>query len=153
MKKYQLYREQQLNCDLKTAWDFFSSPNNLEKITPKDMNFTVLSEESDQPIFEGMTIDYIVSPLLRIPLKWRTKIVQVDFEKCFTDFQEKGPYKYWNHFHEFVENDKGVLMKDTVDYALPLGFLGAIAHELMVKKKLETIFSFRYKFLEQHFNQ
>ena len=49
--KHELYREQQLNCDLQTAWDFFSSPMNLPKITPKDMAFTVLSEQKTNKIF------------------------------------------------------------------------------------------------------
>lgn len=151
--KYQLYREQQLNCNLETAWKFFSSPENLSEITPKDMNFTVLSKYRNQPIFEGMIIDYIVSPLFNIPLKWKTRISQVDKNKSFTDFQEKGPYKLWNHHHEFIPNQNGVLMKDTVDYELPLGFLGKIVHAIIVKDKLNKIFDYRYKILEQRFNQ
>lgn len=151
--KYQLYREQQLNCNLETAWKFFSSPENLSEITPKDMNFTVLSKYRNQPIFEGMIIDYIVSPLFNIPLKWKTRISQVDKNKSFTDFQEKGPYKLWNHHHEFIPNQNGVLMKDTVDYELPLGFLGKIAHSIIVKDKLNKIFDYRYRILEQRFNQ
>ena len=149
---YQLYREQQLNCDVETAWHFFSSPKNLSKITPPDMAFTVLSNVDDKEIFEGMMIDYTVSPILNIPMKWKTRISQVDEGKSFTDFQEKGPYKYWNHFHEFIPNDKGVLMKDTVDYELPMGFLGEIAHKLFVKDKLEHIFSYRNKVLDKMFN-
>lgn len=140
-------------CDLETAWTFFSTPGNLSKITPKNMGFTVLSKVSEQPIFEGMLIDYTVSPFLGIPLKWQTKITQVDTLKSFTDFQQKGPYKYWNHFHEFITNADGVLMKDTVDYDLPLGFLGNIAHILLVKKKLEAIFDFRFRVLEQKFKK
>lgn len=151
--RYQLYREQQLHCDIDTAWSFFSSPNNLSKITPKDMGFTVLSKDIQPEIFEGMLIDYTVSPILGIPLKWQTKITQVDKNKSFTDFQEKGPYKYWNHFHEFIPNSQGVLMKDTVDYELPMGFLGKIAHQAFVKKKLVSIFDYRYQVLEKYFNQ
>ena len=151
--KFRLYREQQLFCDLDTAWSFFSSPNNLSKITPKDMGFTVLSKDIQPEIFEGMLIDYTVSPILGIPLKWQTKITQVDKNKSFTDFQEKGPYKYWNHFHEFIPNKDGVLMKDTVDYELPMGFLGKIAHQAFVKKKLVSIFDYRYQVLEKYFNQ
>lgn len=151
--KYQLSREQQLHCDIDTAWSFFSSPNNLSKITPKDMGFTVLSKDIQPEIFEGMLIDYTVSPILGIPLKWQTKITQVDKNKSFTDFQEKGPYKYWNHFHEFIPNSEGVLMKDTVDYELPMGFLGKIAHQAFVKKKLVSIFDYRYQVLEKYFNQ
>lgn len=151
--KYQLYREQQLNCDIEKAWGFFSDPKNLSKITPKNMGFTVLSEYNNDQIFEGMIIDYTVSPLLKIPLKWRTKISQVQLNRSFTDFQEKGPYKYWNHFHEFIPNEKGILMKDTVDYELPFGVLGTLAHSMFVKKKLDHIFDFRHVVLERLFNR
>lgn len=151
--KYQLYREQQLNCDLPTAWSFFSDPQNLSKITPKEMGFVVLTKNTDGNIYEGMEIDYTVSPLLGIPLKWKTRILKVEFQKSFTDFQAKGPYKLWNHFHEFIPNGNGVLMKDTVDYELPLGFLGTIAHIIFVKNKLKAIFNYRFQVLEKRFNQ
>lgn len=151
--KYQLRREQQLKCDIETAWKFFSNPNNLSQITPTDMNFIVLSNLADGEIFEGMEIDYTVSPLLGIPMKWKTLVTQVEFQKSFTDYQEKGPYKYWKHYHEFIPNEKGVLIKDTVTYELPLGFLGAIAHRLLVKNKLKHIFDYRFEILEKKFNQ
>ena len=151
--KHRLYREQQLNCDIETAWKFFSSANNLSKITPKEMNFIVLTTFENDEIYEGMIIDYFVSPLLGIKMKWQTEIIHVDYRKSFTDFQKKGPYKLWHHFHEFIENENGVLMKDTVDYELPLGFLGEIGHSILVKKKVEDIFEYRYKILEKMFNQ
>ncbi|GAE64257.1 Ligand-binding SRPBCC domain-containing protein [Chryseobacterium indologenes] len=149
---YRLYREQQLNCSIERAWEFFSSPNNLSEITPESMNFVVHSKDADQPIFKGMEIDYTVSPILGIPMKWKTVISQVEDLKSFTDFQKQGPYKYWNHHHEFIANDKGVLMKDTVDYQLPLGILGRLAHTILVKKKLKNIFDFRYRVLNDLFN-
>jgi len=151
--KYQLYREQQLNCSIHEAWEFFSSPNNLSKITPEDMGFTVLTGNNSAAIYEGMVIDYTVSPLLGIPLKWRTCIKNVDLEVSFVDFQESGPYKYWNHFHEFIVNDRGVLMKDRVDYELPFGILGDLVHKLIVKKKLIDIFDYRKKVLDRMFNK
>ena len=49
------------------------------------------------------------------------KITEVTFQKLYR-FSRKGPYKLWNHFHEFIPNKEGVLMKDTVDYELPFGF-------------------------------
>ncbi|AVF48353.1 MULTISPECIES: SRPBCC family protein [Elizabethkingia] len=151
--RYHLYREQQLNCNIEEVWDFFSSPLNLSKITPQDMKFTVLSDLKNTPIYEGMEIDYLVSPVLGIPLKWKTRITQVNYQKSFTDLQAKGPYRYWNHYHEFIENDKGVLMKDSVDYELPFGLLGKLAHSLFVHKRLKSIFEFRYNFLEGYFNR
>lgn len=149
---HQLKREQQIACDIDTAWNFFSAPGNLSKITPPDMNFIVRSDVEGQEIFEGMIIDYFVSPLFGIKTKWQTEITQVNAKQSFTDFQKKGPYKLWNHFHEFIPNENGVLIKDTVDYELPLGPLGEIAHAVFVKDKLNHIFAYRFQVLEKMFN-
>ena len=150
--RYQLQRTQQLSADLDTVWNFFSSPFNLSRITPKEMNFVVLNDIKEGSIFEGMLIDYKVSPLLGIPMKWTTLITQVQEKISFTDFQQSGPYKLWNHFHEFIPNEKGVLIKDTVDYELPLGFLGDMMHTWMVNRKLNHIFNYRQQVLEKLFN-
>ncbi|AZA92812.1 hypothetical protein D1631_14130 [Chryseobacterium nematophagum] len=150
---YTIYRKQQLNCGIEEAWKFFSSANNLSIITPPDMNFTVLTKMENDEIFEGMIIDYYVSPILGIKMKWKTEITQVKFGNSFTDFQKEGPYKLWNHRHEFIANDKGVFMKDLVKYELPFGFLGDLAHKLFVRKKIEHIFNYRYNILEELFNK
>lgn len=151
--KYQLNKSQQLNCDIETAWEFFSSPHNLARITPDYMGFIVTSDLKGEKMYEGMEIDYKVTPILGIPMKWKTEITEVDPYKSFTDFQKKGPYKLWNHQHEFIENEDGVLMKDMLTYEMPYGFLGKIAHGLVVKKKLKGIFDYRYEVLEKMFNQ
>lgn len=150
---HQLYRQQQLNCNIQTAWNFFSSAKNLSEITPNDMNFIVRTELNDEEIYEGMLIDYFVSPLFGLKLKWQTEITQVSSQKSFTDFQKKGPFKLWNHFHEFIPNDRGVMMKDTVTYELPFGILGQAAHRILVKSKLENIFDYRFQVLDKMFNQ
>lgn len=150
--QYKLKRTQLLNCEITEAWNFFSSPNNLAEITPESMKFTVLSKGLSSQIYNGMRIEYNVSPLLGITMFWRTEIRDV-VEKCyFVDFQEKGPYKYWRHLHEFEITNEGILMKDTVDYQLPMGLLGDFAHWLFVKRKLKKIFDYRYRTLERIFN-
>lgn len=151
--RHRLYREQQLACTIDEAWDFFSSPFNLSVITPKDMNFVVKTPLVGGKIYQGMIIDYTVSPLLGIPMAWQTEITQVTYKKSFTDFQKKGPYKLWNHHHTFTENGAGVLITDEVNYELPFGFLGDWVHTLMVKSKLKHIFDYRYAVLENKFNK
>lgn len=150
--KYNIKREQQINSDIETVWDFFSSPLNLSAISPDDMNFKILTDFKNKKIEPGMRINYLVSPLFGIPLKWQTLITYVEKHKSFTDFQEKGPYKFWNHYHEFIPNEKGVLVRDNVDYELPFGAFGTIMHKLVVKKKLEEIFDYRFRVLNELFN-
>jgi ligand-binding SRPBCC domain-containing protein len=49
----------------------------------------------------------------------------------------------WRHQHGFEALDGGTRMTDHVEYALPLGPLGRIAHGLQVRRNVETIFDFR----------
>ncbi len=141
--QYLLKKTQQLECTIDEAWSFFSSPNNLSLITPVNMKFRVLSDLQQSSIYEGMIIDYTISPILGIPFFWRTKIRETMPGHSFTDIQVQGPYKSWIHRHEFIANKDGVLMIDTILYELPFGILGTLAHKLFVKNKLKDIFDYR----------
>lgn len=149
---YQLKRTQIVHTDLETCWDFFSSPANLKVITPDYMGFHVLTEQPPK-MYEGLMIEYTVSPLLGIPMGWITEIKTVKEGHFFVDEQRKGPYKIWHHEHHFRAVENGVEMTDIVSYELPLGFLGKIAHSLFVRKKLEEIFAFRFKKVDEMFNK
>jgi len=147
---YQLKRTQFVKTDLATCWEFFSSPNNLNKITPKEMGFDVLTEGVEN-MYEGLMIEYKVRPLLNIPLRWITEITHVKHQQYFVDEQRKGPYKIWHHEHHFKEVQGGVEMTDIVSYELPFGILGKMAHPLIVKKKLDQIFAYRFKIVDELF--
>lgn len=140
---YQLKKKQLVNTDLQSCWDFFSSPNNLKKITPTYMGFKVLVDLPEK-MYEGLMIAYKVKPVLGIPLNWITEIKNVKEGQYFVDEQRKGPYKIWHHEHHFKETSNGVEMIDIVSYELPLGFLGRLAHTVFVKKQLEDIFKYRF---------
>lgn len=151
MKSYQLQFKQNLPISVTTAWHFFSSPSNLSKITPNDMEFIVTSEGLNEKMYPGMLITYKVSPLFGIKLNWMTEITQVQEEKYFIDEQRFGPFKFWHHQHHFKAINGGVEMTDILTYGLPLGILGQLAHEIMVAKKVKEIFSFREKKVNELF--
>ena len=147
---YQLKRQQLVKTDMATCWDFFSSPGNLQKITPKYMGFDVLTEVPEK-MYEGLMIEYRVRPLLGIPMNWITEITHVKEHQFFVDEQRKGPYRIWHHEHHFENVDNGVLMSDIVSYELPYGILGKIAHPILVQRKLNEIFDFRFEIVEEIF--
>ena len=151
MKIYTLYREQFLPVSLDTAWQFFSAPGNLSKITPDDMGFTVITQLKDEAIFEGMHIEYRLRPLWGIPMKWITEIGVVQPGVKFVDRQLKGPYSFWEHTHIFKAKGSGVLMIDELKYALPLGIIGQMMHFAIVKKKINDIFNYRSETLSTYF--
>ena len=131
---------------LDEAWKFFSSPLNLAKITPADMKFVVTSDyTADTVMYEGMLITYKVTPLLGIKLGWVTEITHVKDREYFIDEQRFGPYALWHHEHFFKEIPGGVLMSDILTYAIGYGPAGPIANKILVNKKVQAIFSYREK--------
>lgn len=135
---------------LNLVWDFFSSPANLAKITPPEMGFIITSPEQSV-MYPGMFITYKVSPVLGIKMNWVTEITQVQEHKFFIDEQRSGPYRLWHHEHHFREVPNGVEMHDILYYQLPFGFIGNITDYMFVKQKVESIFEFREKRIDELF--
>lgn len=149
---YQIKSKQKLPITIDQAWDFLSNPNNLSEITPKYMNFKILSG-AERSIYPGQIIQYKVSPILGLNLKWVTEITHVLDKEYFVDEQRFGPYSLWHHKHFIKEIDGGIEMVDIVDYKLPFGILGQLAHPIFVKNKLKQIFEFRENKLNQLFGK
>ena len=152
MKIYTLHSKQNLPISITEAWEFLSDPKNLKTITPDYMGFNILSG-ADKPMFPGQIIQYIVTPVLNIPTKWVTEITHVKDGDYFVDEQRFGPYSLWHHKHFLKEVPEGVEMEDIIDYKLPFGFLGQLAHPVLVKKQLQKIFKFREQKLAELFGK
>jgi ligand-binding SRPBCC domain-containing protein len=153
MQIYKLIRIQNIPISIDEAWNFFSRPENLSKITPPAMDFVILSDVKDIEMHDGMIIHYSVKPLLGFPLKWESEIKEIKEKQYFIDIQRKGPYKLWRHKHVFREIENGVEMIDDIDYALPLGILGQLANKLIVNRQLATIFDFRVRAVKDLFGE
>jgi len=153
MPVYNLHQTLTIPSTIDKVWDFISSPGNLKKITPEYMGFDVTTKNLPEKMYPGMIISYKVSPFLGIKMTWVTEITQVSELKYFVDEQRVGPYKMWHHQHFIEPVEGGVLMTDIVDYQPPLGFLGAIANQLVIKSQLNEIFSYRTRQLEAYFGR
>ena len=138
---YVLEKEQFVPLPLPTAWLFFSDARNLARITPPWMGFVVRTEGPVE-MKAGTTIEYGIR-VLKLPMRWRSLISTWEPGARFADVMLKGPYKSWHHVHSFVERDGGTLIRDRIEYSLPLGPLGALAHRLFVRRQLEGIFAYR----------
>ncbi len=153
MKIYNLKRTQFLPISLEEAWIFFSSPKNLSKITPAHMNFRILYMSGGDKAYAGQIIRYKVNVLPGIPVHWVTEITQITELSHFIDEQRFGPYALWHHQHFFKAVEGGVEMTDEVNYAIPLGIIGRLAHALFVGREVSAIFDHRFKVLEEYFRK
>jgi len=133
--------EQLVPRQLDEVFDFFSKAENLQQLTPPWLNFRIVSVHPT-PVREGTLIRYSLRWRI-FPIHWTTKIIDWEPPHRFVDLQLKGPYRLWRHNHLFAAEGSGTRITDEVQYALPLGLVGRIAHTVKVRSDVEAIFAHR----------
>lgn len=136
-----LLSEQIVNVPLEHAFEFFSDPRNLEKLTPPFLHFSITSLP-EGAMRQESRIEYRLR-LHGIPVRWRTRIAEWNPPSGFVDTQERGPYTLWHHTHELERCDGGTLVRDRVRYQLPLGIVGDLVAGRWVASDVKKIFSYR----------
>lgn len=144
MQTYELRCSQRFGLSIEETFDFFKDPANLSRITPSWLNFVIRTP--DVVMRKGAEIEYVIR-WMGLPLQWQTIITEYEPPFFFVDLQAKGPYKLWEHRHEFRPTEDGTVVSDTVRYALPFGPVGRMAHTAFVRRQLNEIFQYRQETL------
>jgi ligand-binding SRPBCC domain-containing protein len=150
MKVYKWHNKQVLPISKSEAWDFFSNPDNLAVLTPPKMRLQI-DKVDNRDMYAGKIITFSVTPMAGYRATWVSEITQVMATNYFVDVQLVGPYAMWHHEHRFNEMADGVEVEDLIHYALPLGWLGRLAHKPLVIPKLKELFDYRTEKLTEIF--
>ena len=142
---YTLRSEQILNGSHAQIADYFSRPENLNELTPVDMDFKITSKNLPEKTYAGQIITYEIEILPGIRNNWVTEITKIEPGKMFIDEQRFGPYTMWHHEHHFEKiSENLVKMTDLISYKLPFGFIGRLLAGKYIERKLKHIFGFRF---------
>ncbi len=147
MKTFTLRRSLWVPKPLEEVFSFFSDVRNLERITPKWLNFR--SVDRPETMAEGAHIEHKLK-IRCVPVTWVSEIIQWDPPYGFVDEQRKGPYRFWRHEHSFREERDGTVCEDVVKYAV-LG--GEIVNRLFIAPDLKKIFDYRQDKLKKIFTR
>ncbi|MGA0333450.1 MAG: SRPBCC family protein [Kiritimatiellia bacterium] len=141
-----LHTSQWLPYPVEEVFAFFSRPENLQRLTPSQLQFQILTPD---PIVmrEGVQLDYKLK-VHNIPLRWTSLISNWNPPHEFTDKQLKGPYKVWVHSHRFRTEGNGTQVDDHIQFRAPGGKL---LEKLIVQRDLASIFNYRQKILSEIF--
>lgn len=146
----ELLREQFIPSTPEHVWDFFATPRNLDGLTPDSLRFRIVSDVPAR-MYPGLLIEYRISPLPGVWLRWLTEIRHLREGRSFVDEQRLGPYRLWYHEHRFEPVSGGVRMTDRVTYEIGWGPLGWLAERLWVRRELERIFDYRARKVAERF--
>ena len=137
-----LTTRQTVHASLEEVWAFFATPDNLNELTPPALEFRILSG-AGTPLHTGQIIRYSIRLLPLVRVNWVTEIKAVEPLAAFIDEQRFGPYRFWQHRHQFIATADGVEIIDTVHYAVGYSLLGTLARKLWIAPQLAAIFEYR----------
>jgi ligand-binding SRPBCC domain-containing protein len=85
-----------------------------------------------------------------IPARWVEVHTVYEPPTLFEDVQETGPFAYWRHRHRFLDDgDGGTIMRDEIDYVPPLGWLGRLFGDPIIRARLKRNFGYRHEKVRQ----
>ena len=149
---YKLKTSQNVHAKIEDIWEYFTEIKNLEKIMPKKYNVKITQGRKGK-LYAGKIFNIKMKILPFVYANITSEIKAIEKERLFIDSQVFGPYKMWHHEHLFEEKEDGILMTDIITYAPPMGVLGDIANKLFINKKVNNIFNYRKKIIDQIFNK
>lgn len=143
MAAYRFERRQVVSRPLEQAFAFYEEPRNLCRITPPWLQFRMMAGEAIS-MRRGLRVHYRIRPL-GVAQRWTSEITEYEPPHRFVDEQIMGPYRRWRHVHEFRPVGDATEIVDVIEYEMPFGWLGRLAHALIVGRQLRTIFDYRQR--------
>lgn len=170
--RHTFHSEQWLPYPVDLVFAFFANPENLPRLMPswqkariEEASFVpppprLASLDSSLPlqsiaagIGTCITLSFRPFPFSPVRVRWEAKIDEFVWNNLFADLQLKGPFSYWHHRHTIRAETRitasgastsGSLLRDDVEYEMPLGKLGEVANTLFIARQLHTTFAFRH---------
>lgn len=141
--RQQYVKQTQINAPPDVVFRFHESPAALTQLIPPWENMKLV--ESAGSLRAGSRV-VLRGSLGVIPIEWVAIHTEYDPPHMFADRQESGPFAYWYHRHRFLDDGQGgTLLRDEVEYAIPLGVIGRWLGGWLVCRKLEAMFAYRHE--------
>ncbi|MBP7863928.1 SRPBCC family protein [bacterium] len=134
-------KQTQLPRSAQSVYDWHMEPGALKRLTPAWEKVSMRPANAE--IKNGLQVELLIGSG-PIKIKWLAEHCDVEPGKGFTDFQVRGPFKFWKHRHEFEDNANGCLLTDRIEYELPFDFIVPFG-DFFVRQKLKRMFDYRHE--------
>jgi ligand-binding SRPBCC domain-containing protein len=163
--------EQWVPIAVENVFLFFANPTNLPRIMPPETGTELvalrlvpppivpdrLQGSANRESLAGVGSEIVTSfrpfPFLPSRAPWTALITEFEWNHHFADIQKKGPFKRFQHRHEFFAETRdvarGTVVRDVIEYDAGFGMLGELAQKLFIAPSLKQTFGYRQRMLEK----
>ena len=127
-----------------TAFSYHDRPGALDRLLPPWQNLRIVKRSSS--IHVGEQVLMKIGTPLGFPVSWLAEHTVYDPPRLFVDQTIKGPVAYWRHEHHFeARGESGCTLTDSIDYRLPMGWLGQTLGGSYFTSELRRMFRYRHQ--------
>jgi uncharacterized protein len=131
---------------------YHERPGALQRLIPPWENVRLIQNDGHLRPGARVILEMKIGPIAK---RWVAEHTEYIAGRRFADRAVQGPFAKWEHVHEMVDpgdassstsggsQTSTSVLRDAVDYQLPLGFLGKLGAGFAAKQ-LETMFAFRH---------
>ncbi len=160
--RFSYHTEQLLPYPVEQVFAFFADSDNLPLLMPAWQQARIEQQSLIPPparlsptglgtriagAGSHITLSFRPFPFSPFRIQWEAEIAEFVWNQHFCDVQLRGPFAYWNHCHCIRRvtqpGEDATLIADDVEYEIPFGIAGEIAHRLFMRRQIAGTFAYR----------
>jgi ligand-binding SRPBCC domain-containing protein len=135
-------KESFIRASPERVFAFHELPDVLQRLTPEWMHVRIIQPAASLAVGQVAIVE------MRILPGWSARLesehTAYDPPRSFEDTLRRGPFRRWVHRHIVTPEDGGAILRDEVDYALPLLLGDGLTARLFVQRRLRALFEYRH---------
>ena len=132
-----------INAPPERVFAFHQLPDAFERLIPPWERVKVVQKADISKIGSRTILETkILGPF---KVRWVAEHTAYDPPHSFEDVQISGPFRSWRHRHIVEPHPEGAVLRDEIDYELPIPIFGPLAMPLAVTPRLEKMFDHRHR--------
>ncbi len=140
-------RRSRIPAPAEMVFDWHSRSGAFERLIPPWQPVRIVERNGGIESGARVVLRLRVGPVSRT---WIAEHRDYEPGRQFRDCQVSGPFARWDHVHRVEpDGDAACYLEDRIDYALPLGLLGAICGGAFTRRTLDRLFTYRHTMTRQ----
>ncbi|MHB1049860.1 MAG: SRPBCC family protein [Bacteroidota bacterium] len=140
-----------LDAPIHTVFEFHRDFKNVLLVSPPGMKIRIVNAP---PVLETGSEFTVQLNVAGFWISWDVKVETLIPDVLLVDVQtNRGPFSYWKHEHQLVEDSGRTVLTDTITYELPFGIFGRAFNSLLMKSFHNAVFKYRHKKMRELFSK
>ncbi len=136
-------KESFINASPERVFAFHQLPDALWRLIPPWEKVKVVQKADISRIGSRTILETrILGPF---KIRWIAEHTAYDPPRSFEDVQISGPFRAWRHRHIVKPHADGAILRDEVEYEMPIPIFGPLAAPMSAKPRIQKMFDYRHQ--------